>query len=89
MLGWGKNKKPEWEIEVERILKEGRFDTRFQAFMERFNQEGENEPPEEWLEVFNTFFESLIGELPAFACCIFAFKAGLVWQKYDIVEERG
>jgi hypothetical protein len=80
---WGKNKEKDWEIEVERILKEGRFDTRLQAFVERFEQEREIEPPEDWQEVFNAFFESLVDELPALACCIFAFKAGQVWQKYQ------
>lgn len=80
---WGKNKKKDWEIEVDRILKEDRFNSRFQAIMERFEQEREIEPPEDWQEVFNAFFESLVDELPALACCIFAFKAGQVWQKYQ------
>ena len=85
MLRWGKKdkEKKDWEIEVDRILKEGRFDTRLQAFMERFEQEREIEPPEEWQEVFNAFFDGLLDELPALACCIFAFKAGQVWQKHQ------
>jgi hypothetical protein len=79
---WGKkNKKKDWELEVERILKEDRLDTRLQAFSDKFSQQ-QTEPPEEWQEVFNTLFEGLLDELPAFACCIFAFKAGQVWQKY-------
>ena len=81
---WGKKDKKEWwEIEVDRILKEGSFNSRFQAFTERFEQERENEPPQEWQEIFNTFFDSLIDELPPIACCILAFKAGQVWQKYQ------
>ena len=81
---WGKkDKKKDWEIEVERILKEGSFNSRFQAFTERFERKREIEPSEEWQEVFNTFFDSLIGELPPVACCILAFKAGQVWQKYQ------
>jgi len=80
---WGnKNKKKDWEIEVERILKEGRFDTRLQAFVEKFEQEQEIEPPENWQEVFNTFFDSLLDEFPAHACCILAFKAGQVWERH-------
>jgi len=92
-MRWGKkgNKKRDWEIEVERILKEGKFDTRLQAFMDKFSQEQENEPPEEWQEVFNTFFESLIDELPPFACCILAFKTGQVWHKHqgEFIYEGG
>jgi hypothetical protein len=81
---WGrKDKKKDWEIEVERILKEGRLNSRSQAFSQKVEQEREIEPPEEWQEVFNAFFESLVDELPALACCIFAFKAGQVWQKYQ------
>ena len=85
MWRWGKKDKAkkDWEIEVERILKEGGFNSRFQAIMERFEQEREIEPPEDWQEVFNTFFDSLIDELPPAACCIIAFKAGQVWQKYQ------
>ena len=78
---WGKNKKPDWEKEVDRILKEGRFDTRLQAFMERFERERESEPPQEWQEVFNTFFDGLLAELPPVACCILAFKAGQKHQQ--------
>ena len=78
---WG-NKKKDWEIEVEHILKEGSLNSRLQTFAEKFNQERESDPPEEWQEVFNTFFDSLIEELPPLACCILAFKAGAVWQKY-------
>jgi len=87
---WGrKNKKPDWEIEVERILKEGRFDTRLQAFLEKFNQMREEAtPPEEWIEIFDAFFDSLLDEFPAYACCIFAFKAGQVWEKIQ-EELRG
>jgi len=85
MALWGKKdkEKKDWEIEVERILKDARLDTRLQAFAEKFEQEPEIEPPEEWQEVFNTFFDSLIDELPPVACCILAFKAGQVWQKYQ------
>lgn len=80
-MRWG-NKKQDWEIEVERILKEGKFDTRLHDFMDKLSQQ-ENEPPEEWQEVFNTFFEGLLNELPPLAGCILAFKAGQVWQKYQ------
>ena len=81
---WGKkDKKKDWEIEVERILKEGSFNSRLETFMARFEQERENEPPEEWQEIFNTFFDSLLGGLPPVACCILAFKAGQVWHKYQ------
>jgi len=66
-------------------LKEGRFDSRSEAFSRKFEfeQEREIDPPQEWQEVFNAFFEGLIEELPPFACCILAFKAGQVWQKYQ------
>jgi len=74
-------KKKDWEIEVKRILKEGCLNSRLKAFAERLEQEN-IEPPEEWQEVFNTFFDSLIEGLPPLACCILAFKAGQVWQKY-------
>ena len=85
MWRWGKKdkEKKDWEIEVERILKEGSFNSRFETFMERFEQEKEIEPPQDWQEVFNTFFDSLLAELPPVACCILAFKAGMVWQKYQ------
>ena len=83
-----KNKKKDWEIEVDRILKEARFDTRWQAFTEKLEQERESEPPEEWQEIFNAFFESLLDELPPIACCIYAFKTGQVWQKWQ-EELRG
>lgn len=73
-------KKKDWEIEVDHILKDATVNSRLKAFAERLEQE-KIEPPEEWQEVFNTFFEELIGELPALACCILAFKAGAVWQK--------
>lgn len=80
MVFW--KKKKWWEIEAENILKEARLDTRLQKFIEEFEQERDIEPPEEWQEVFNTFFASLIDELPPVACCILSFKAGQVWQKH-------
>lgn len=78
MKDWNKK---EVMKEVDRILKEGSFNSRLEAFMEKLQQE-ESYPPEEWQEVFNTFFESLLEEYPSFACCILAFQAGQVWQKY-------
>ena len=67
--------------EVSRILEEGRFNSRFEAFTEKLDQE-EITVPQEWQEIFNALFESLLVEYPAFACCILAFQAGQVWQKY-------
>jgi len=78
---WWRNRKKDWEIEVERILKEGRLDSRLQAFVEKCRDEPES-PPDDWQEVLETFFEGLIDELPALACCIFAFKAGQVWERH-------
>lgn len=82
----GKNRKKDWELEVnralkevERILKEGRLNSRYQAFVDLLERE-EVTPPEDWQEIFNAFFDNLIDELPAFACCILAFKAGVIWQ---------
>lgn len=79
-MAWNKKKK-DWEIEVEHILKDATVNSRLKAFAERLEQE-KIEPPEEWQEVFNTFFEEWLDGLPALACCILAFKAGQVWQKY-------
>jgi len=89
MALWGKKKAwwEGWETEVERILKEGGANYRLDAFMERFERERDVEPPEEWQEVLSAFFDNLISELPPAACCILAFKAGQVWQKYQ--EELG
>ena len=85
MWRWGKKdkEKKDWEVEVDRILKEGSLNSRLQAFSQKFDQEREIEPPEEWEEVFNAFFDSLLDELPALACCILAFKAGQTWQRYQ------
>jgi len=67
----------DWEKEVENILKDGSFNSRLKDFIERFNEEWEEAlPPEEWQEVLNAFFNDLLEEYPAFACCIFAFQAG-------------
>jgi len=72
----------DWEKEVDKILKEGRFNTRFKKVVDKL--EGEeigDDPPEEWQEVFSAVFDRLIEEYPVLACCIFAFKAGQVWEK--------
>lgn len=71
------------EMEVERILKEASLNSGLERFAQKFNQEKTTPPDEEWQEIFNTFFDDLLSEYPALACCILAFTAGQVWQKYQ------
>lgn len=71
----------DWEKEVEQILKEASFNSRLKAFSELLDRE-KISVPEDWQEVFNALFESLLSKYPAFGCCILAFTAGQVWQKY-------
>lgn len=71
----------DWEIEVEHILKEGSFNSRFRSFGDKFNQE-DFTLSEEWKQIFNAFFTNLLEVVSPFACCILAFRAGMVWQKY-------
>jgi len=35
---WKKGNKKDWEIEVDRILKEGSFNAHMQAFLEKFRE---------------------------------------------------
>jgi len=80
------DKKEKWDKkrtfqDIERFLKQGTLNSRMEEFSQRIEQE-EIAVPEDWQEVFNTLFENMLGEYPAFACCILAFQMGQVWQKY-------
>jgi len=73
----------DWEKEVDKILKESRLNTRFEKIVDRLEKEEiGNDPPEEWQEVFSAVFEGLINDYPVLGCCIFAFKAGQIWERF-------
>jgi len=79
-------KKEKWDKkqtfeDIDRFLKQGTLNSRIEEFSQRLEQDG-IAVPEDWQEVFNTLFENMLDEYPAFACCILAFQAVQVWQKY-------
>ena len=90
-----KQVKPLWQKQIEDILRKEalahhkRVDDlslqdKYRRFFSRYEKSSEEiAPSEEWVKVLTAFMEMNLSQYDVMRACVEAFKAGIVWEKYQ------